>query len=129
VFAARLDRLPRCDVLEHRVPVAIDRRSRLLGLALLDRSRAGAGLLIPRCASVHSFGMRFALDVFFLGAEGACLRIERGVPPGRILACRGAAAVLEIPSQGESLGPQGLRGQCFHTDMRSPPSSSARTMR
>jgi uncharacterized membrane protein (UPF0127 family) len=100
VFATRLDRLRRRDVLGHRVPVATDRRSRLLGLALLDRPQAGPGLLIPHCASIHSFGVRFALDVYFLDAEGGCRRVERQVPAGRILACRGAAAVLEIVAEG-----------------------------
>jgi uncharacterized membrane protein (UPF0127 family) len=80
------------------VPVAIGRRSRLIGLAWLDRERAGAGLLIPRCSSVHTFGMRFALDLHFLDAEGTVLKVRRGVPPRRLACCRGAAAVLEVPS-------------------------------
>lgn len=82
-------------------------RARLLGLALLPRERAGAGLLIPRCASVHTFGMRFALDVVFLDAALRPLTIHRAVPPGRLLVCRGARAVLEVPAVqgGESAGP------------------------
>ena len=34
---------------------------------LLDRHRAPEGLLIPRCRSVHTYGMRFPLDLLFLG--------------------------------------------------------------
>jgi hypothetical protein len=41
--------------------------------------------------------MRFALDIAFLDAEGRVLRLERAVPRNRVLACRGAAAVLEAP--------------------------------
>ena len=48
------------------MPVATTVSSRLLGLALLRREHAGAGLLIPRCRSVHTFGMRFPIDVLFL---------------------------------------------------------------
>ena len=48
------------------VPVAVGLRARLLGLAGLEREQAGPGLLIPRCSSVHTFGMRFALDLVFL---------------------------------------------------------------
>ncbi|MCB0876269.1 MAG: DUF192 domain-containing protein, partial [Solirubrobacterales bacterium] len=48
------------------VPVARGFAPRLLGLAGLDRAQAGPGLLIPRCASVHTFGMRFPLDIVFL---------------------------------------------------------------
>jgi uncharacterized protein len=80
------------------VPVAVGFRARLLGLALLDRADAGPGLLIPRCSSVHTFGMNFALDVYFLGGDGEILEARRGVPPRRLLACRGAVAVLEIPA-------------------------------
>ena len=42
--------------------------------------------------------MRFALDVAFLDAEGRVLRLERDVPPNRVLGCRRAAAVLEAPA-------------------------------
>jgi uncharacterized membrane protein (UPF0127 family) len=50
-------------------PVAKDFRTRLRGLSFRDRTVAGQGLLIPRCASVHTFGMRFELDLYFLDAR------------------------------------------------------------
>jgi uncharacterized protein len=78
-----------------RAFVAESARARLLGLAWLDDLPADCGLLIPRCGSVHTFGMRFALDVAFLDPHGQVLRTARAVPPRRMLWCRGAAAVLE----------------------------------
>ncbi|MGN6203101.1 MAG: DUF192 domain-containing protein [Solirubrobacterales bacterium] len=88
------------------VPTADSFRSRLLGLAWRPRSVAGPGLLIPRCASVHTFGMRFALDVYFLDDAGRVLSAHRQVPPRRILWHRGAAAVLEIPAaEGGEISP------------------------
>jgi uncharacterized membrane protein (UPF0127 family) len=84
----------------HTVPVAGSRTARALGLVLLERERAGAGLLIPRCRSVHTFGMRFALDVAFLDSDGSVLRQALGVPPRRVLTDRQASAVLESPSEG-----------------------------
>ena len=72
--------------------------ARLLGLALLDRDRAGSGLLIPRCRSVHTFGMRFAVDIVFLDRDGAVVARRRHVPPGRVLHEWRAASVLELPS-------------------------------
>jgi uncharacterized membrane protein (UPF0127 family) len=78
--------------------VASSRRSRQLGLALLDRDAAGQGLLIPRCSAVHTFGMRFSLDLVFLDASDQVLDTRRSVSPLRISRCRGAAAVLEIPA-------------------------------
>jgi len=104
---ARLASLPLSRVAGRVVPVAVDWRSRLLGLSHLDRPRAGAGLLIPSCASVHSFGMRFDLDLFFLDRRGRVLSLRRAVPPRRVAWERGASAVLEVPSAG---GP-GDRGE------------------
>ncbi len=92
-------RLPSTTVLGRRVPVATGLRARLLGLAHLDRERAGAGLLIPRCACVHTFGMRFALDLVFLDRRGEAIAVRRGVRPRRVASARGASAVLELPSE------------------------------
>src|SRR5215211_4536636 len=46
-----------------RLLVARSRLARLLGLALLARAPPGCALLLPRCRSVHTAGMRFALDI------------------------------------------------------------------
>jgi uncharacterized membrane protein (UPF0127 family) len=80
------------------VPVAVGFSSRLAGLAGLRRDEVGAGLLIPRCSSVHTFGMRFALDLLFLDGHGEVLAIRRGVRPRRFASHRCAVAVLEIPA-------------------------------
>ena len=72
--------------------------SRLLGLALLPRKGAGAGLLIPGCRSVHTLGMRFSLDLLFFDREGRVIEIRRNVPAGRFVRCPAADAVLELPS-------------------------------
>jgi uncharacterized protein len=96
--ATRLKELPTVEVGGHRVPVAIGFRVRLLGLVGLDLEEAGVGILIPRCASVHTFGMRFALDLVFLDREMRPLAVRRAVPPRRVLSHRAAAMVLELPS-------------------------------
>jgi uncharacterized membrane protein (UPF0127 family) len=90
--------LERAEVLGHEVPVADNHRSRMLGLALLRRERAGRGLLIPRCRSVHTFGMRFRIDVLFLDEGNRVIELRRAVPPCRVIRCPGAMAVLELPS-------------------------------
>jgi uncharacterized protein len=94
----RFRRLERTELLGLEVPVAATPLSRLLGLALLARRRARQGLLIPRCRSVHTFGMRFPLDLLFLDEHGGVLEVRRGVPPRRLVRCPGAMAVLELPS-------------------------------
>ena len=95
----RLRHLAVTSVLERRVPVAHSPLARLLGLAMLERERAGAGLLIPSCRSVHTFGMRFALDVVFLDEELRPLAVRTAMPPRRFAGLRGARAVLELPSE------------------------------
>lgn len=91
-------RLPIRSVLGREVPVASDARARLLGLAWLDRGRAGEGLVIPGCAAVHTFGMRFRLDLVFLDSRGEPLSVRSAVPPWRFASDRRAAAVLELPA-------------------------------
>jgi uncharacterized membrane protein (UPF0127 family) len=80
------------------IPVATSFPSRLLGLAVFTRERAGPGLLIPRCRSVHTFGMRFPLDLVSLDAGGRVIEHRRRVSPGRVVRCPGAMAVLELPT-------------------------------
>lgn len=109
-IARRLRRLPRYRVLCREVPVALRLRARLLGLAWLPRERAGAGLLIPRCSSVHTFGMRFPLDLVFLDGAGRPLSWRLDVPPRRVVSHRGAHAVLEVPSPQEAVE-SALRGE------------------
>jgi hypothetical protein len=71
---------------------------RLVGLAGRRDPGRGAGLLLPRCRSVHTFGMRFALDLVWLDAEGAVVRVDRRVRPCRVRSCRAARSVLELRS-------------------------------
>ena len=91
--------------------VAAGPRARVLGLAGLPEAPAGTALLIPRCRAVHSFGMRFRLDVLFVTVEGDFVTVHearRGVRPGRFVrasraarACRGLAALELLASGGK----------------------------
>jgi uncharacterized membrane protein (UPF0127 family) len=86
------------------VAVAVTWRARLMGLAGLGVSSARDGLLLPVCRSVHTFGMRFALDLVWLGDDGRPVRVDRAVPPRRARSCRRARAVVEVPAgQGEAV--------------------------
>jgi uncharacterized protein len=79
-----------------KIVIASSRRRRLLGLALRRHPPDGWALLFPRCRSVHTFGMRFAIDVVFLDSSGRVLRIASAVRPRRLVACRRAAAAVEV---------------------------------
>lgn len=96
--ARRFRRLERRTLNGVECMVAGDPLSRLVGLAFLDRDRAPQGLLIPRCRSVHTYGMRFALDLLFLGSTGRPLVAVREVGSGHRVRVPRASAVLELPS-------------------------------
>lgn len=52
---------------------ADDRRSRARGL--LGRSGISGALVLSQCRSVHTLGMKFAIDVAHLDGEGTVLKI------------------------------------------------------
>ena len=78
-----------------RVFEARRRSERLAGLAGLDAIGEGEALLLPRCRSVHTFGMRFALDLVWLGPRGEVVRVDRDVAPRRMRTCLRARSVVE----------------------------------
>ena len=98
-LAPRLRLLSTATVLGREVAVASGIRIRLLGLAFLECEEAGPGLLIPDCRSVHTFGMRFALDLVFLDGEGSTVSVRSALPPRRFAFDRRARAVLELSAQ------------------------------
>ncbi len=69
--------------------------ARLRGL-LGHRTPPPYALRLERCRCVHTFGMRFALDLHWLGPDGVPLRTDRAVAPGRLRFCRRARAVVEV---------------------------------
>ncbi|MGI8594073.1 MAG: DUF192 domain-containing protein [Solirubrobacteraceae bacterium] len=94
MLSQRLRRLPE----RAGVRVATGPRARLLGLAFLHPPTPGTSLLFPRTRSVHTFGMRFALDLHWLDAQGRVIRVDRAVPPRRVRTCAQARAVIEVVS-------------------------------
>ena len=97
LWRRRLDPLPAV-VLEDglTVHVAAGPFARLRGLAGLEDLPGDHGLLLPRTRSVHTFGMRFPVDVVFLDRCGWPIGVRRTVGPRRIVFCRTAAAVIEM---------------------------------
>lgn len=65
---------------------------------LLGRRPPGrrSGILLMPCASVHTFGMRYAIDVAFVSREKRVIGVRRALKPCRIALCFGAVAVVEM---------------------------------
>jgi uncharacterized membrane protein (UPF0127 family) len=70
------------------------RRKGLLGRSQMDPEE---GLYIAPCEWVHTFGMRFPIDVAFLAGDGRVLTVHHGLKPNRLskIAWR-AEGVLEL---------------------------------
>jgi uncharacterized membrane protein (UPF0127 family) len=76
--------------------------ARRRGLARMAPMAPDHALRIPRCSSVHTFGMRFALDLVWLGRDGRVLRVDRDVGPRRVRLCLRARSVVEtVAGHGE----------------------------
>jgi uncharacterized membrane protein (UPF0127 family) len=99
MWPRRLEGLRRVNLLGRELAIAETVVSRLLGLALLDRAEAGEGLLIPRCRAVHTFGMRFPLDLIFLDRAARVIQLRRRIPRRRFVACASADSVIELPAR------------------------------
>ncbi|MFM0718553.1 DUF192 domain-containing protein [Paraburkholderia strydomiana] len=77
-------------------------RERLRGLLTRDHLAPGEALLLERCGSVHTFGMRFAIDVVFVDRHRRIVAIHRDVPRCRVLFNLRATLTLEMPAGGAS---------------------------
>lgn len=75
--------------------------TRLRGLLGRDGLEPGEGLLLRPASSVHTYFMRFPIDVVFLDRALVVVGIADGLDPWRAASRRGAKAVLELPA-GES---------------------------
>jgi uncharacterized protein len=82
-----------------QIVVADTSLSRLVGLAGKRRLGAGCGLLIKPSSGIHTFGMRFAIDVVALNRELKVVRIWRRLPPFRVTSVSlKTHNVLELPA-------------------------------
>jgi hypothetical protein len=71
------------------------RRKGLLGR---DSLLSGEGLWIAPCESVHTFFMRFAIDLVYLDRQQQVRKVKSEVGPWRMSACWSAHSVLELPA-------------------------------
>ena len=52
-------------------------------------------VVLTNCKSIHTFGMRYALDIAFVNAEGIVVKVVRGLVPNRLSFCPSATYVFE----------------------------------
>jgi uncharacterized membrane protein (UPF0127 family) len=81
---------------ELRVRIADRFVARALGLLVGTPLDPAEGLLIAPCASIHTIGMRYPIDVVFIDREARVLRVCAEVRAGRMRFAPGARGVLEL---------------------------------
>jgi uncharacterized membrane protein (UPF0127 family) len=83
-------------VLATKVTIAADRATRRRGLL----GRAGIGeneaLVLVPCFAIHTWRMRFPIDVLFLDTAGRVIDARSRLLPGKVAAALGAHAVIEL---------------------------------
>ena len=85
-------------VLGEAIGIANTSRKRRTGLLKHDTLAPGEGLWITPCESVHTFGMKFPIDVIYLNRKRRVVKVRRNMVRWRISACLRAHSVLELPA-------------------------------
>jgi uncharacterized protein len=84
-------------VLAPQLETALDSASRRRGL-LGRETWTGSALVIAPCNAVHTWFMRFAIDVLFVNRSGTIVGMRRALPPWRIAWTWRAFATIELPA-------------------------------
>lgn len=114
------------DVLWSETAILSRFHNRCLGL-LCERGLAGyKAYWFPRCQSIHTYGMCFALDVIGLTAKQQICHVQRNVQPNRILRLRGVDSLIEIAAGCRYPLEQWLGERLFYSE--SSPLSAAKTV-
>jgi uncharacterized membrane protein (UPF0127 family) len=86
-------------VIADRVGVAATRAARAVGLLSRNGLEPGEALWIVPSRGVHTWGMRFPIDVLALDESGTVIDCVSNLRPWRVrLPRRGTAGVLELPA-------------------------------
>ena len=67
----------------------------LLGTKKLDK---GKGIVIRPCSSIHTVGMKYAIDVIFLDNNDRIVKIIKDMPAGNFSFCSDSSYVFELPA-------------------------------
>jgi uncharacterized membrane protein (UPF0127 family) len=84
--------------LASRLKTASTSAQRNRGLLGRDALGSGEGLWIVPCQAVHTFFMRFPIDLVYLDRQLRVRKIKKHVRPWRISFCFAADSVLELPA-------------------------------
>ena len=83
------------NLIKYRIIKADTFWKRLIGLIGRKDMPDNEALLLSPCSSVHTFFMRFPIDLVWLDKDMNIVRIDKSVGPWSIRMCREAHQVLE----------------------------------
>ena len=83
-----------------RAELAANSAGRRSGLLGRDELPPGHALVIAPTQGIHTFGMRFAIDVVSVSRAGIVVGIRRRVPRRRVVLSWRAFAMIELPAGG-----------------------------
>lgn len=84
-------------VVADRVQKATTFWRRLKGLLGTSSLPARSALIIKPCSSVHTFGMRYPIDVLFVDRNHYIVKIVENMLPGKLSMASGSHYVVELP--------------------------------
>jgi len=121
-LAIRVRNLTRNTVLAEHADVADTSAKRRTGLLKHTGLAAGEGLWIAPCEGVHSFFMKFTIDVLYLDSKLKVRKLRPHMAPWRISVCLPADSVLELPA-GAIAATRTERGDQLEIEKLSSPSA------
>jgi len=85
--------------ISNNLAVANSLLKRMKGLLGKTEMKAGEALLIKPCMSIHTFFMRFPIDIIFLNKRNKVIALIKNLKPNRLTRLYpSAASVLELPA-------------------------------
>ncbi len=95
--------------LASHIEAAFDSTTRNRGLLGRNHFEKGTALILAPCTAVHTWFMRFPIDVLFVSKGGMIRKVRTAVQPWRLAIAWRAYAVIELPA--------GAAGDCRPGDM------------
>lgn len=93
----KISNLTRQTVLAENAEIAKTSAARQKGLLGRTGLPEGGGLWIVPCESVHTFFMKFPIDLVYIDRKHIVKKVRRNVRPWRISACLTAHSIIELP--------------------------------
>jgi len=115
----RAQNLTRNTGIGDRIEIAGTAARRNKGLLGRKGLNAGEGLWIVPCEAVHTFAMKFAIDLLYMDKAHRVVKVRHAVRPSRISGALRAHSVIELPA-GTLAATHTQRGDQLQLDRFSP---------